>query len=561
MYALLSSKFSRAYALQTLCIALVGSLLAALSLPPMGWHLLVWVAPIPWLWLIGRESLPGKRPYLQLWLAGVVYWLLVAHWIRLPHPMNYLAWFAMCAYLGAYLPLFVALSRVGVWRVGLPLAVVAPVVWTGLDWIRGNFLTGFLMGSLAHSQFRVPRIIQTADLWGEYGVTFLIVLVASGLTSLLLAGVKFKASTGNFRDIVVPLALAVALPLGLAFSYASATLAKHASVSESPSPDDAFRIALIQGNVLADWKHDPEKQERIMRDHVELSREAVRTSRERDNREVDLVVWPETAFRQALLSVRDGFELPEGALHESHFTVARSDLAKLVEQLRCAVMVGIERIELYPSEEDGEIVFHGFNSAVLANNQGEIVAAYDKIHRVPFGEFIPFADWFPFLYQLTPLTGGIQAGKLDSLELLELEGFTLSASICYESAVPHLIRRQQRAIEERFERHPDVMVNLTNDAWFWGSSELDLHLACGVFRAVEMRTPLVIAANGGLSAHIDPGGVLRAESDREQADFLLVDVPRRTNATSSFYTRWGDWFALACLLCCVVLSVVGLRRR
>ena len=105
---------------------------------------------------------------------------------------------------------------------------------------------------------------------------------------------------------------------------------------------------------------------------------------------------------------------------------------------------------------------------------------------------------------------------------------------------------------------PDVLVNLTNDAWFWGSSELDMHLACGVFRAVEMRTPLVIAANGGLSAHIDAFGNVLQKTPRQQTATLLVDLklPARSDVYPSFYAAYGDWLAIVCVVCCAVFAVL-----
>jgi apolipoprotein N-acyltransferase len=105
----------------------------------------------------------------------------------------------------------------------------------------------------------------------------------------------------------------------------------------------------------------------------------------------------------------------------------------------------------------------------------------------------------------------------------------------------------------------DVLVNLTNDAWYWGSSELDMHLACGVFRAVETRKPLVIAANGGISAWIDHLGRIRAQSPRQQPDVILADV--EPTAMPSLYVEYGDWFAGACLACCIALAIAGWRGR
>jgi apolipoprotein N-acyltransferase len=102
-----------------------------------------------------------------------------------------------------------------------------------------------------------------------------------------------------------------------------------------------------------------------------------------------------------------------------------------------------------------------------------------------------------------------------------------------------------------------VLVNLTNDAWYWGSSELDMHLACDVYRAVETRTPLVVAANGGISAWIDAYGRVCAESPRTERDVILADV--EPGHMASHYVMFGDWFAGACVTCCIVLAIVGWR--
>jgi apolipoprotein N-acyltransferase len=128
--------------------------------------------------------------------------------------------------------------------------------------------------------------------------------------------------------------------------------------------------------------------------------------------------------------------------------------------------------------------------------------------------------------------------------------------------LPHLIRRQfVHAIRET-GAIPDVMVNLTNDAWYWGSSELDMHLASGVFRAVEMRTPLVVAANRGLSAHVDHTGRIVQVTERDQPATLLANVriPTRHGGYPSLFARYGDWLALLSLICCIVLATLGWRK-
>jgi apolipoprotein N-acyltransferase len=123
---------------RTLVVALVGSLLMWAAQPPLALGWLGWIAPVPWLWLVRRDALSGRRPYFALWFAAFVFWMAALHWLRLPHPAVYFGWFALSAYLAIYLPLFVGLSRVAVHQLRIPLWLTAPVVWTGLELARAH---------------------------------------------------------------------------------------------------------------------------------------------------------------------------------------------------------------------------------------------------------------------------------------------------------------------------------------------------------------------------------------------------------------------------------------
>ena len=524
--------------------AVLSSVVCWLATPPVGWGLLAWVAPVGWLACVGRENLAGERPYRALWAAGTVFWLLTIHWLRLPHPANYLAWFLLASYLGCYLPVFVALSRVGVHRLGLPLWLVAPVVWTGLEGVRAHLMTGFLMGSLAHTQVEYPLVIQIANLAGEYGVTFLIVLVAACLVNMA------DARVAGWRRLGIVLPGVVAL--GLALIYGQSERAKLA-LPQQGAP--AIRVALIQGNTLADWKSDLDRQQEIMAEYFGLSLGAVRQSQQHDGREVDVMVWPETSFRQPLWTIADGFQPPAEQFHESYFQVARSELREFVRQTGAAILTGIDRAHVVPNEL-GQPDVLGHNSSVAVNKQGEVVGIYDKMHLVIMGEYVPFTDWLPILKRLTPITGLAEPGEHP--QAMELENRIFCPNICYETVVPHLIRDHVTQLAKA-NQMPDVLVNLTNDSWFWGSSELEMHLACGVFRAVEMRLPLLIAANGGLSAHIEPSGRVLQVTPRQQPAVLLVDLPKIEPQPLTFYAQHGDWFAGICVICCTVLAIFASR--
>ena len=577
----------------TLTLAVSGSGLMWLPQPPLAWWPLAWIAPIPWLLLVRKNQLLGRRPYVWVGLAGWLFWLLAIHWIRLPHPANYLAWPVLAAVLGAYLPLFMALARVGVHRFRWPLWLVAPVVWTGTEWLRAHLLSGFYMGSLAQTQIAWLPIIQLSDLTGEYGVTFLIVLVAACLTQAWPAAEQPGALRAGWRKQSLLALLPAGFALALALGYGHLRLERWSMATESAAARPAGpRIALIQGYSPADWKSDAARQRHIMEQYVQLSHEAVARAgvaraavgqnvaasstaatiaQHHSSRPIDLIVWPETMFRQPLLSVATDFKPPPGSplarlIGTGVLSAGPRELAALVRQLGTAVLVGIDRhvamagggrVEKAPGEAgEPAIEYESFNSAVLVDRQGNIVGTYDKMHRVMFGEYIPMADWFPILYRWTPLTGGIRPGRHPAG--LELDGVVYAPSICYETVLPHVLRNQVVQLARQGKK-PDVLVNLTNDAWFWGSSELDMHLACGVLRAVEMRLPLVIAANGGLSASIDARGNVCQVSGRLQEEVLLADVEIGNHG--SLYLWAGDWFAGGCVVCCTVLALAGWRGR
>ncbi|MGD9633281.1 MAG: apolipoprotein N-acyltransferase [Pirellulales bacterium] len=545
----------------TLVIALGGSLLMWAAQPPLALAWLGWIAPVPWLILVRQQELTGSRPYGKLWLAGFAFWLAAIHWIRLPHPAVYLGWLSLSAYLAIYLPLFVGLSRVAVHRLNVPLWLAAPIVWTGLELARAHVMTGFMMGSLAHSQAKWPLMIQIADLFGEYGVDFVMVLVAAAVVDfgLRIADCGLKGRGPGY--LLVPL-LPAAILLAAALAYGDTQLRSSNPQSEIRNPQSkTVRIALIQGNSLADWKRDPEKQQQIMSEYFELSKQAVGKATMNGNRPIDLLVWPETTFRAPLIDFdsRIGPEATARLRSDRFAKAGPENLAQLVQTLGVPVLVGIDRVNyLNEPARDSLPEMEVYNSSALVDREGKIRGTYDKFHLVMFGEYVPFSKYFPFLKRLSSLTGAAEAGA--GPVALELDGVYYAPSICYETVIPHVIRRQVATLDAAGER-PDVLVNLTNDAWYWGSSELDMHIACDVFRAIETRTPLVIAANGGISAWIDRHGYIRAQSPRQTPDVIIADVELNRGGQLPLYMRIGDAFAAVCLTLCVILAIIGWRTR
>ncbi len=514
-------------------MAFLGALLLWAALPPVDWWPLAWIAPLPWVLLIRRENLPGRRPYAMLTLAGFCFWMGALHWLRLPHPATSIGWVALSFYFAFYLPVFVGLSRVAVQRLRLPVILAAPIVWTGLELARAHLLTGMTMASLGHTQYRWVQLIQLSDLAGAYGVSFVVMFVAACLARM----VPCDGRRGTFWPLAPATGLMIAAML---YGYLRV---------DTTSGKPAARIALLQGAIdielLEDRAAHDNQRNRMAREYYGLSWQAVGR-----NPKPDLLVWPETMFPVPLVGLTaDPPRRPDPELTQA---VERGPqaLAQAARALNVPLLLGIDRWEV------GADVQRCFNSAGYVDRKGRLVGCYDKMHLVMFGEYVPFTQYLPWLYQLTPLTGGATPGEHPAA--FELNGVRLAPNICYESVLSHVIRRQVNGLAAE-GREPDVLVNLTNDGWFWGSSELDLHLACGVFRAVECRKPFLIAANTGFSAWIDGDGRIQEQGPR-RAPAVIIAEPR-LDRRHSWYLAHGDWFAGACLAMCGLCGLVGMYGR
>ncbi len=520
--------------------AAVSAVMLWAALPPLGLWPLAWIAPVWWIVLIRRNKLVGRRPYAALWTVGFLFWLAVLHWLRLPHPATGIGWVALSFYFAFYLPLFIGLSRAAVHRLRVPVILAAPIVWCGLELARAHVLTGMTMACLGHTQYRWIELIQIADLAGPYGVGFVVMFIAACLARMV--------SCDDRRWAIWPtVPAAVLLAATLLYGYI------RINVADTTTPP--VRVALIQGSIDTQLKADPDMRARIYEHYRALSEKAI----ERYG-PVDLIVWPETMFRQTLITCEanalkpDAYKdwtpeqfqraLEEFALQSQH------EMGELARTLGTQLLLGVDNHHFGP---DG---MQMFNAAAMVRSDGKLLGCYRKNHLVMFGEYVPLAKSFAWLQKLTPLPVSIDAGRRPAS--FRLDGLRIAPNICYESVLSHFVRRQVNTLRTD-GKEPDVLVNLTNDGWFWGSSELDLHLICGVFRAVECRKPFLIAANTGFSAWIDGNGRILSQGPRRDTGTILAKV--RPDQRDSWYLRHGDLFSGACLAACVLFGVVGIWCR
>lgn len=546
------------------------------SFTPLDFGPLGWVCLIPLLLLV-RIPRKTRFMYTAIYSAGLLFTIASFQWMRLGDPSMYVAWIALAIYVAWYFPLFVLLSRIAVHKFKVPLPLAAPVMWVGLEYVRAYLLTGFSWYYIGHTQYRWIELIQISDITGAYGVSFLVVMLSACFADLLPGSLMkklglFPASQSSdekrFDQIGLKQVVQTAVCLTLFFTALGYGYVRRGQAEFQDGP----RMAMIQGNFPSSVKHDPNAWQTIFLKHLFLTGLAVQE-------QPDVILWPETMFRWPLIEPNGKSAehlqtiAPEIPLEKWNEPSARKLLSNMSKEANAALVLGLDTIAA------GETKVDQFNSALFIRPDYGIVSRYDKIHRVPFGEYLPLKETLPFLQHFTPYGAsfGIEPGK--SAANFEYQDWTFSPVICFEDTVPHLVRS---VVNQSSASHPekkpiDCLVNLTNDGWFHGSSELDQHLITAAFRCVENRTPMVRAVNTGVSAVIDGDGMI-VEPDlfidgdskgrtsfvnpktgrwNKSLNAVIIDTIPLDNRTS-LYTKYGDWFAGACCFCALFVFFMGL---
>lgn len=522
---------------------LAGGLLLFCSFPPPGLAWLAWLALVPWLALIATPAFSGSRPWLKIWLGGLIFQAASVYYIPIPHWMLWFGWLLLFVYLSVYPILFVWLGRIMVHDHRVPLVIAAPLVFTALEWVRAHMITGWGAMMLANSQVRYPRVLQICDLAGGYGLTFLMVMVSVAVMFLMARpGRHWKSMVAGVA------ALGVVLVYGQ-WRYADLQPRIEAALQSSAAAGGFSLDALVvQGAIDTRFPENDTEREQIdrqfFREYLDLQRQWTE-QREPDSLP-EVIFWPEGKYPVPLI---------EGGQESPQHRQSREDFRRFHRLLFAG-------IPLPPPLVTGVSVFGSggenvYNSAILLNPDGTVGGRYDKMHRVLFGEYVPFSGWFPVLARLTPIGAGLTPGEAP--ESFVVGETRIAPNICFESIQTHLVREQLNTLATR-EEEPDVLLNLTDDGWFYGSALLDHHLACNVLRAVELRKPVVVAANTGLSALIDASGRIRVEGERRKREVLRIQVPV-TRGLTSWYRTVGDWPAIFMTLVCVLAILTRRRGR
>lgn len=493
-------------------LAVVCGVLYFLAFPGMELWPLSFVALVPL--MVALRGQTPRRAFGIGWLAGFTmtmcgfYWLLemLETFSGFPLPLCFSFMAILCAYQAGRIGLLGWLSARAEQR-GWPFGPVFALAFAASEQLY-PLLFPWYYAATVH---QVPALLQVAELGGPILVALTLVAANYAFAEVALARLERRYLRPR---VVLPL---VAVPL-LSLAYGAIRIPQvEAQVEAAPK----LRAGLVQANMSLIGKR--ESKEEGLRRHVSLTRQLQKEG------PLDLVVWSETSVMRAVQE--------KDAEREFQRRFARS--------LRVPTLFGAVLVRPVDDEREYEL----FNSAILTDKKGKMVGRYDKQFLLAFGEYLPFGNTFPVLYKWSPNSGRFSPGT--TLEPLPLGGRQIAVFICYEDIVPGFVNGIVRSGE------PELLANLTNDAWFGDTTEPWIHLALSKLRAVEQRKFFIRSTNSGVSAFVDPVGRVISHTGTFQQQALRADLAWLKGKT--VYTVVGDapWW----LVTAVSLALCFVRRR
>jgi len=476
-------------------LCLVCAILLIFSFPKFNLWVFAWMGFVPLFFAIENKS--KSKAFLLSYLTGIIFWSGIIYW--LVH-VTLAGTIILILYLALYFGIFGLIISTFNFQLSTFNLLFIPSLWVLLEYIRSHLFTGFPWALLGYSQYLNLPIIQIADITGVWGVSFLVMMV-NVMIWRLIKGLRIW--------IFLPI---ICILFTLAYGYY-----RLSPLPSTPHPSPLLKISVIQGNIAQELKWDLEAKVYILDKYAGLTEEAA-TLRP------DLIIWPEAAS--------------PGILSED--TLVFQEISALSKKIKTPLLIGTVA-------RDNEKYF---NSALLIKPSGEIAGRYDKLHLVPFGEYIPLKRILPFLETVVPI-GDITPGKIYTVfsEVTTSPRHhvtSFSVLICFEDLFPELSR-------EFVKSGANFLVNITNDAWYKRTSAAHQHLQASVFRAVENRVFLVRSANTGVSGFISPDGkIISKVCDKFGRNIFIDGYDTQelaiSNKSFSIYTQYGDFFPAVCLL-------------
>lgn len=507
-------------------IALAAGALSNFAMAPFNaWPVLFFTFPVM-VWLIdgaaaGRWRGVPAAAMTGFWF-GLGYFVPGLYWIGYAFLVDAstFAWLLPFALLGlpAYLALFTALgfalARL-LWTRDASRVLALAVSLTAAEWLRGHLLTGFPWNAFGYALTEPLALAQTASLIGIWGLTFLTVAIFAS-PAVLIDG----RSRGRAPWIAPSAALALLAAMGV-FGAVRLSLNPTRTVAN-------VKLRIMQPNLQQDAKFNYTAKAEVMQKYLALSDRAS-GPQSTGVRDASILIWPESAFPFFLTREAD----------------AMAQIADLLPRGTILITGSVRA----PDAPPGTRITRAYNSIYVIDHDGSVLSVYDKLHLVPFGEYLPFQDWMEYLgfEQLTKVQGGFIPGTVRRTLQLPNAPPALPL-ICYEAIFPSAVATR--------DNRPGWIVNLTNDGWFGISTGPHQHLQQARVRAIEQGLPLVRAANTGISAVIDPQGRIVAQLGLGLEGVLDSGLPSAISPT--VYARTGNIPAIMLVAVAVIFII---RRR
>lgn len=496
-------------------LAIISAVLLILAFPDFDFWFLAWVALVPLFLALEREKDSARKSFLTGWTFGVTFFFGTCWWLTfapityagLPAPLIYFFMFGAAAIVGIFPGVFGALFSVLLKRFGTYAILFAPVLWTFTEFLR-MWLTGNNWNAIGYSQAFRAELIQPASIGGVYLISFLIVLlnafIAFKLYKIILSE-KDEEAKMKRRDWI--LLASVLFFIVLIFSVPKV-------FNSGSAEKDVSLVVAVQPNVPMSGI-TIEKYQQLLERHIQLAENELKKLTA-DRRPPTTVVFPESPMI---------------------FQYGRDE--ELQQFLRDFAVRNNVSVLFNSAETNGNKRI--LNSAVMIDARGEKTAQYDKIHLVPFGEYIPFPE--PFASQMPAFVGNFEFG--DEYDLLSFGAAKGGVMICFESHFGGLSREYAR-------RGADVLIEMTNDGYLGNTPVLRQHLANSVFRAVETNRPLLRVTNVGITAYINERGEVSEAADvyREATRVWTIS---KSDGGQTIYVKYGEWFAWLCSLVSLAL--------
>lgn len=505
---------------KNLLLSLLSSVLLSLSFPPLKFGFLAFIAIVPFFLLLEdknyKESIRWGFLTGLFMNIGTLYWI---SWVTVPGAI------AAILYLPIYMIIYAVLHSFIRNRLGEKyLYWCIPFLWTGVEYLRSLGVLGFPWVSIAYTQSYYLSLIQYVSYTSVYGVSFWVITINVFILLIL-------KNISEFKKVIIYFIILVFL-LIIPWIYGLLVIP-----DEDKKIEDSIRVGLIQGNVDPYLKWDDEFLEENWKIYEQLTLKAMQ-------QQPQLIIWPETAIPDYL------------RISNLYLT----NINQLLLKINIPLITGAPDFKYLPDQS-----YLSFNAVFLLIPRHAGYQVYHKTHLVPFGERVPFTETFPFLKDflesLEMGEGNFSPGdKIISFDIplnAQLEGLKSGkikspVIICFESLFPELVRKF-------ILKGADILVIITNDAWFGRTAAPYHHARMAIFRAIENRISIARCANTGVSMFVDPYGRTLLSSPIFQKLYLIHDIPLRKKTT--YFTRHGNVFSITIsLLNIAPLLVAALIR-